>query len=562
MEGNADARQSPIRQSGSLCAGEKDYVNKRKQIVLESLKGLGINSTADDVPHIALLSPGGGQRSAVALMGALHQMEADGLLGTLLYLGGISGSTWSMSLLYSDPEWSTNMSKSIAKLSTSEVSVEETLAWLGQKADDEDFSLSHVWGAMTSTGIMKQLDVRCLSGDAHRNASNPYPVYCAIEKHCLKHGPIEGKWFEFTPHEAGFTEMGLFVETSLLGSKFQAGGLLEKQSEMDMVELQGILGSALADLETDIETLKHMAAEEGLHRVYKFLDHLLDLLKDRFKDHPHALYALDALKKILYEILHRQDTVLWASMTPEERKHQSQQLSNEMLVAAEDWSQNLEDGPLKSKVTLIWKLFPLMKNWEWGTTASFLYQYKDPSVPSCFQSKENLHLIDAGLHINTPYPPFLGEKREIDLIITPEFSAGEMFETLTLTSEYAAHLGKPFPAIDAKILEDREWPKDCYVLEGKDQEPTIVYMPLFNRRNCKDAAEVKARMKEFSTFQLPYSKQKIHDLAEIAKANILNNKKTLLQEIKKAALRKQSRNERQAKPESVRFRLADFCWGF
>lgn len=58
----------------------------------------------------------------------------------------------------------------------------------------------------------------------------------------------------------------------------------------------------------------------------------------------------------------------------------------------------------------------------------FLSCWTDPSVPSCFQSKENLYLIDAGLHINTPYPPFLGEKRQIDLIITPEFSAGEMFE--------------------------------------------------------------------------------------------------------------------------------------
>lgn len=30
----------------------------------------------------------------MALLGALHQMEEDGLLGTVLYLGGVSGSTW------------------------------------------------------------------------------------------------------------------------------------------------------------------------------------------------------------------------------------------------------------------------------------------------------------------------------------------------------------------------------------------------------------------------------------------------------------------------------------
>lgn len=563
MEGNANARQSPVRQSGSLCAGEQEYVDKRKHIVLESLNSLGINSTADDVPHIALLASGGGQRSAVALMGALHQLEADGLLGTLLYFGGVSGSTWSMSLLYSDPEWSTNMSKSIDKLSTAEVSLGETLAWLGQKTEDEDFSLTHVWGALTSAGIMKQLDVRRLSGEADRNASNPYPVYCAIERYCFENGPIEGQWFEVTPHEAGFTEMELFVETSLLGSKFQAGELVQRRSEMDMVELQGVLGSALADKETvrgtlpawllEVPELLDVSAKEYL-LVYNALANLLGLIRGGFKD-PSAVSALDILRTTLQDKVQRHDSAQWASITPEQRKHQCQQWRGELLAAVDIWSQNLEDGPLKTQVSiLIRKVLPLIEKWEWGTTANFLYQYNDPIIPSCLRSQENVHLIDGGLLINAPYPSFLGEKREIDLIIAPEYSAGDMFETLTLTRNYTAALGKPFPTIDDKILEDREWPKDCYVLEGKDQEPTIVYMPLFNRRNCKDAEEVKARMEEFSTFQLPFSQEKIDDLLEIAKANILNNKETLLQEINKAALRKQSRKraEEQFQVKSVK----------
>lgn len=42
-----------------------------------------------------------------------------------------------------------------------------------------------------------------------------------------------------SPHEAGFTELGVFIETSHLGSKFQSGELKEKKPEMDMVKLQG-----------------------------------------------------------------------------------------------------------------------------------------------------------------------------------------------------------------------------------------------------------------------------------------------------------------------------------
>lgn len=36
--------------------------------------------------------------------------------------------------------------------------------------------------------------------------------------------------------------------------------------------------------------------------------------------------------------------------------------------------------------------------------------------------------------MNVPYPPFLGDKREIDLIIAPEYSAGNMFEVSTCVS--------------------------------------------------------------------------------------------------------------------------------
>lgn len=52
----------------------------------------------------------------------------------------------------------------------------------------------------------------------------------------------------------------------------------------------------------------------------------------------------------------------------------------------------------------------------------------DSEVPPCLRSREVFHLMDAGFSINVPYPSFLGEKRDIDLLIAPEYSAGDMFE--------------------------------------------------------------------------------------------------------------------------------------
>ncbi|KAE8283584.1 Cytosolic phospholipase A2 zeta [Larimichthys crocea] len=550
MEGNSAAPEKAIRQSQSLCAGEQEYVHKRKQIVLEALQNLGANCTANNVPHIALLGSGGGQRAAVGLMGTLYQMEKEGLLDTLLYLGGVSGSTWSMTSLYNDPEWSSNMDRAVSRLSGPGVELEQVLAWLNERAKDEDFSLTDIWGALTSAGVMKQMDLRNLSDEADRNASNPYPIYNAIEKDCFTNGPIEGKWFELSPHEAGFTELGFFIETSLLGSKFKDGELLEKKPEMDMVKLQGILVSALAHediireyIPTWMNVLGHIddTAEEYL-RVHTVLEKLVALTRSTTKN-PTALTDLDTLQNILEVTKANHTEAMWLeAKSPEERKGLAKQWSLEMIAAVETWTQNQQKGGFKTHVfLLIQKILPLIVKWEWGTTENYLYQHQDPTIPPCLHTKERFHLIDAGMVVNVPYPVFLGDKRDIDLMIAPEYSAGNMFETLTLARDYAAEVKKPFPEIDDKILEERDWPKDCYVFEGKEKEPTIIFMPFFNRRNCKDAEEVKAKMEEFSTFQRPFSQEKIEFLLETAKANVKNNKETLLREINKVVLRRKER---------------------
>lgn len=66
-------------------------------------------------------------------------------------------------------------------------------------------------------------------------------------------------------------------------------------------------------------------------------------------------------------------------------------------------------------------------------------------------------------------------------------------QTLTLARDYAAAVKKPFPKIDNKILEEKDWPRDCYVFEGKEKEPTIIFMPLFNRNNCKGLFNILLR---------------------------------------------------------------------
>lgn len=61
-------------------------------------------------------------------------------------------------------------------------------------------------------------------------------------------------------------------------------------------------------------------------------------------------------------------------------------------------------------------------------------------------------------------------------------------QTLILARDYAAKLKKPFPKLEEKFLKEKDWPRPCYVFKGKKKEPTILYMPLFNRQNCKGSS--------------------------------------------------------------------------
>ncbi|KAJ3608601.1 hypothetical protein NHX12_023133 [Muraenolepis orangiensis] len=72
-------------------------------------------------------------------------------------------------------------------------------------------------------------------------------------------------FFELTPHEAGYTLAGAFVETSSLGSVFNKGVLSEKKPEMDMTFLQ------------DGETMKELKDHKG----HELLSTLVDLHLDQ-----------------------------------------------------------------------------------------------------------------------------------------------------------------------------------------------------------------------------------------------------------------------------------------
>ena len=52
----------------------------------------------------------------------------------------------------------------------------------------------------------------------------------------------------------------------------------------------------------------------------------------------------------------------------------------------------------------------------------------DPDIPEKMTPNEEMHLIDDGLHLNSPYPSVLRPARDIDLIISFDFSSRDPFK--------------------------------------------------------------------------------------------------------------------------------------
>ncbi|XP_062390861.1 cytosolic phospholipase A2 gamma-like [Sardina pilchardus] len=286
----------------------------------------GCMPSFNNVPHVALLGSGGGQRAHIGFLGVMRQLGREHLLDCMQYVAGVSGSTWCMSSLYQDPQWTQHAEEATNKalLSMSEgegVTFHDGVQWMKQRYAEGDFSLTDL--AQESRPL-----------DQDGNGASLYPLYSAVEKHCFDKDQQKDMWFEFSPHEVGFLEPGAYVKTSLLKEDF----------------------------------------EEGI-------------------------------------------------MKP------------------------------------------------------------GHDVPEDMIQKEQMHLIDAGLYLNSPYPSALRAARDIDLIISFDFSDGDPFETLRVASDYADKNGHPFPKVDFTQLDPKR-PKSYYVFEERGK-PTVIHIPLFNMDNCK-----------------------------------------------------------------------------
>uniref|UniRef100_A0A8C3XBS4 Phospholipase A2 n=1 Tax=Cyanoderma ruficeps TaxID=181631 RepID=A0A8C3XBS4_9PASS len=500
-----------LRLGFGLCAEEQDFICKRKKVVAAALKNvlhLDEDLQEDEV-LVAVVTAAGGVRSMTAMLGSLLALQELGVLDCVSYISGLSATTWTMSKLYEDANWSqkdlSGPIDGIRKLVTKSKLHCFTLDHMKyyenklceRKQEGHKVSFTDLWGLFIDCMLHHQESTHKLSDQqlAVNQGQNPLPIYLALN---VKDGfsTLDFKeWVEFTPYEVGLLKYGAFVRSEDFGSEFFMGRRMKKIPESHICFLKG---NFLSQENITLRAENHPALPKKPHEQTTYLSipkgYLPKTLREMMTGRPVVSTYHNFLKGL--------------------------QLHNKYL---------------ENESFCMWKDTVL-----------------DSSPSQLNEMSDYLKLIDTAFFINTSCPPILRPERKVDVILHLNYSGGSQTLPLDLFSEYCLEHGIPFPSTELS-QEDREHLKECYVFEDSLEAPILAYFPLvcdtFQKYKAPNVERSPAEMEQgrvdvsscaapYGTGLLTYTEENFNKLLNLCSYNILNNKHLILQALRTAVERK------------------------
>ncbi|XP_069861965.1 cytosolic phospholipase A2 zeta isoform X3 [Dipodomys merriami] len=541
MKAEMSSGDLDLRLGFGLCDGEQEFLDKRKQVVSQAVKrvlGLTEAPRCDQVPVVAVLGSGGGTRAMTSLYGSLAGLQELGLLDTVTYLSGVSGSTWCISTLYKDPAWShvalqgpiEHAQARVCSSKLGAVSTEQLQYYIqelgARKSSGHSVSLVDFWGLLIEYFLNQEVSPAKLSDQqgAISQGQNPYPIYATVNVHTNISGKDFAEWCEFTPHEVGFPKYGVYVPTELFGSEFFMGRLLQRRPEPRICYLQGMWGSAFA---ASLDEIFLKTTGSGLG----FLNW-----------HKDSVNVTDDCSKVQPQDPTRLHTKLF---TPQGPLFQAVlDIFTSRLTSAHSF--NFTQGLCLHKDYVAAREFVAWKD-------THLDAFPNQLTPM----QDCLSLVDGGFAINSPFPLTLVPQRAVDLILSFDYSLDAPFNVLQMTEKYCQDRGIPFPRIELGP-EDLEEPQECYLFANADDphSPIVLHFPLVNstfRTHLAPGVERQtAEEKAFGDFDtngpdtpygmmnFTYEPEEFDRLVALSRYNILNNVEAVRHALRLALDRRQA----------------------
>ncbi|XP_060227516.1 cytosolic phospholipase A2 zeta isoform X2 [Meriones unguiculatus] len=533
-----------LRLGFELCDGELEFLDKRKQVAAKALQwvmGLSEAPHSDQVPVVAVLGSGGGTRAMTSLYGSLAGLQELGVLDAVTYLSGVSGSTWCISTLCTDPSWSQKslqgpIERASARVCSSKIGLlsperlqyysREKAAW---ESRGHTMSFPDFWGLVVEYFLNQAENPAKLSDQQEivSQGQNPYPIYASVNVHPNISGEDFAEWCEFTPYEVGFPKYGAYVPTQLFGSEFFMGRLLQSWPEPRICYLQGMWGSAFAT------SLYEIFLKTG-HSGLGFLD-----------CHRSTVKITESSPRFRLKDPTRLPTRLFTPQNP------FSQAVLDIFTSRFTCTQNfnftrglcLYKDYLASREFVAWKK-----------------RHPDARPNQLTPMKDCLSLVDGGFAINSPFPLILQPQRAVDLIVSFDYSLEAPFEVLQMTEKYCLDRGIPFPRIEVGP-KDLEEPRECYLFTKAEDpcSPIVLHFPLVNRTFRTHLApgveRQTAEEKAFGDFiingpntpygmmDFTYEPKEFDRLVTLSRYNVLNNMETIRHALQLALDRRQQAGE-------------------
>ncbi|XP_078089378.1 cytosolic phospholipase A2 zeta [Mustelus asterias] len=525
-----------VRLSFDISDPEKEFLSKRKRFGARALKQvLNLKKTPkhSQVPVVAILASGGGMRAMTSLYGVLLGLQKLQILDCITYMFGVSGSTWCMSTLYHDANWSLNdmegpienAKNQVTKSKTSALSKDRLGYYINALVDKSrsghNVSVTDLWGLIIESFLFGKEDNAKLSDQqkAVRRGQNPYPIYASLNVRSDLSARDFGEWFEYTPYEVGLPKYGAYVPIQHFGSRFFMGYLIKQCPEIRLSFLNGHWGSAFAaNLE---EILREMIGTSNT-----WLQSLHDAIRATEKS------------SLISQSQPQMRTIIPASLLDSMVKN----LFVSRLTGSEIC--NFLRG------IFLHRMYEDNHYFMRG-----LIEHLDTSPNHLTPMTNQLYLVDAGFSINSAFPLALRSQRQINVILSFNFSRGSPFKVLKKTEEFCIERNIPFPRIDvAGILENSL--QECYVFmdETNPNVPIVVHFPLTNatfkdykspgveRTSEEDKINssfvLEAEHSPYSTLNFTYTPNDFDRLVDLNCYNVMNNKDIILMILKKALAKK------------------------
>ncbi|XP_025917450.1 cytosolic phospholipase A2 epsilon-like [Apteryx rowi] len=531
-----------IRLGFDLCVEEQDFLHKRQKCVAAALKKvlqLEQDLLDHETPVVAIMTTGGGMRSLTALYGSLLGLKKLHLLDCATYLTGLSGTTWTMSNLYRDADWSqkdldkqiSEARKHMTKCKINSLSMEYLKYYKKQlcqrKREGRKTSFIDLWALVLESLLHDGKDNHKLSDQqqAIDHGQNPLPIYTAVNVK-NNYSTLDFKeWVEFTPYEVGLLKYGAFVRSEDFGSEFFMGRLMKKLPESRICFLEGIWSSLFSLNVLYIWNLSH-SSEDFWHRWTQ------DKI-DNIEEEPLLPLKPHELRTRLFTPPGPLGSAIRGTLT------------DRLSVAQEH---NFLKGFQMHKDYLENKHFCRWKDTVLDTFPNQLTE-----------SEEYLSLVDTGFFINTSIMPLLRPERKVDVILHLNYSAGSQIQALDQTCKYCSDQGILFPRVELHE-EDRKKLKECYLFEGAETPgaPILLFFPLINDtfQNYKAPGQKRSESEmedgkvdlygccsPYSTYSVKYTEKVYDRLVQLGEYNILNNEDLIMQALRTAVERKRQKKK-------------------